>query len=646
MRTYQNPFRVRAVEQERDPLAFLRNFGVGVLELLPDTVWDRLLVMRSAPGGGKTSLMRLFTAESLSLVSARRADLKELAEFLETMGAIAGGELPHHGVLVSLDRDYRALADIGSPTETSVRLFFHLLDARIVTAFIRSVVARHGGVFPRDCDRVRFRLRHELHGSEEAASRLGGTEGSDLLQSAREIEKQILDSLDALHPSQELLNGVGHTDLYALRFLSDTDTFWDNKRVGSEPLLMFDDGHELTVDQRAELWRRLRSRDLSLARWYSERFQALTPQETLSTGDIAGRDFELLELESRARQGEGTRFDRLLVDVADRRAARPLQQYAGGASSFSELCRVDDLELLGEHPETVVTSLETRTRGIVEEHSRYEPLLDRLVSDHERSGYSYACALRELEIQIARDLQRTPDLFPDLPLSTAEASRLRAPNLGRPARLFLAAEYKLPYYAGPGVVARLASHNMEQLLSVCGEIFEEMLASITLGRRPEVSALRQDATVRRLSEAAWRSLPRRVPFGQDVQRLISAIGTMANKETYRPTAPYSPGVTGTAILMSDRDRLVRRDTTQTEESTERLVNSLGSAIAFNVLSAEPDRSVKGSEYMVLYLNRILCPRFGLPLGRGGFRERRLSELTTWIEDAPVSESPIPNTLPL
>jgi hypothetical protein len=35
--------------------------------------------------------------------------------------------------------------------------------------------------------------------------------------------------------------------------------------------------------------------------------------------------------------------------------------------------------------------------------------------------------------------------------------------------------------------------------------------------------------------------------------------------------------------------------------------------------------------MVLYLNRLLCPHFGLPLGYGGFKEKKLKDLATWLD---------------
>ena len=118
MRPHWNPFRSRSTEQQRDVRSFLRNFGAGVLEMLPKTLWDRPLVIRSAPGGGKTSLMRLFAADSLIHIADRRDDFQILASLLDEVGAFHHGRPAVLGVMLSLDRDYRSILDLGAPTRS------------------------------------------------------------------------------------------------------------------------------------------------------------------------------------------------------------------------------------------------------------------------------------------------------------------------------------------------------------------------------------------------------------------------------------------------------------------------------------------------------------------------------------------------
>jgi hypothetical protein len=82
--------------------------------------------------------------------------------------------------------------------------------------------------------------------------------------------------------------------------------------------------------------------------------------------------------------------------------------------------------------------------------------------------------------------------------------------------------------------------------------------------------------------------------------------------------------------MRDRDRLLDPAVRRKVPGADQLFLALSSAIAHNVVSAELDRPVKGGRYMVLYLNRLVCPRFWLPLGRGGYREKPLEVMSSWM----------------
>ena len=73
MRGVRNPFKLNSSESIETDADFLRLFGPGVLDLLPEGATSRrLLFIRSAPGGGKTTLLRVFTPSVLlSLLGLR-----------------------------------------------------------------------------------------------------------------------------------------------------------------------------------------------------------------------------------------------------------------------------------------------------------------------------------------------------------------------------------------------------------------------------------------------------------------------------------------------------------------------------------------------------------------------------------------------
>lgn len=636
MRAYTNPFRLRASEQQRDNRAFVRNFGAGVLDLLPNEIWDRLFVIRSAPGGGKTSLMRVFTLDSLMTIDARRDDFEPLVTRLTDLGVLDSRGIRTFGVMLRLDRDYRALVDVGAPPEAAVRLFFRLLDARIMAGTIRTALQLRRLRYPADAGRVRF--VPEPEGADEASrvgEILGGLTGSGIQSTSHDAEAEIIHLLDALRPVDWESGGSGHNDLHALRLLSLAEIYVDDLPLGMRPLVLLDDGHELAPEQREALLDRLSKRDLRVARWYSERLQALAPSQ-LMVGSAKGRDYAVLDLEQAARtaarqvHGRRFRFEKLLLEIGNLRAARALERAEEGDNKFSDLLEVDHASRIGDRASEIFSTLNSEIDDIAGGDARYSAWRSEARA---AQGFAGAVRIQELAILIARDRRRPmQELFP-FALGEDEAARLSSSTLRDAAELFVCNRFRVPYYLGPEILARLGSQNIEQFLSLAGDLFEQILGLITLGKKPDLSATQQDRILRSASDAFWKQIPERVPNGRDVQTLALAIARLGAEETYRPTAPYAPGVTGTAITMSDRDRLLDDRLRKAIPGGERLYDALASAIAFNVISADLDVSVKADQYMVLYLNRLLLPRFMLPLGRGGFREKPVELLAQWLRDA-------------
>ena len=54
MKELRNPFAMRSSESIESELIFLKLFGTGVLEILPDDCFlNKVTIFRSGPGGGK-----------------------------------------------------------------------------------------------------------------------------------------------------------------------------------------------------------------------------------------------------------------------------------------------------------------------------------------------------------------------------------------------------------------------------------------------------------------------------------------------------------------------------------------------------------------------------------------------------------------
>jgi hypothetical protein len=220
MRETRNPFKLRRSENIDTDTTFLSLFEPGILEViaeegLPETVQ----LIRSAAGGGKTSLLRLFTPSVLRRLYSRRVEDQDLFSRLQTLGVIDDRGPRLLGVSLLCGRNYAGLEDLRLDAAVRTRLFLGLLNGRIVLAVLRSALALRGLEYPRDINRVRVtvadRAEHLPAGLDFPCS------GDRLYDWARAVEKTICSALDSFGPL-EARSLPGSDTLFALLFLPAT----------------------------------------------------------------------------------------------------------------------------------------------------------------------------------------------------------------------------------------------------------------------------------------------------------------------------------------------------------------------------------------------------------------------------------------
>jgi len=185
-----NPFRTRHSEAASRNLAlFTATFAPEVLHALPAPPFEQFYVLRSAPGAGKTSLMKCFTAETLSYVHRHRSRATTLVSFLTEFGVLGPNGPLVVGVLENLDQNYAGLLDIAKDSDLRRRLLFRLLDARIIQGIVRSSLEFVGRSATSDPDLVQFLPK--TPGAKRDFARLGGTSGADLITEAESAEEPV-----------------------------------------------------------------------------------------------------------------------------------------------------------------------------------------------------------------------------------------------------------------------------------------------------------------------------------------------------------------------------------------------------------------------------------------------------------------------
>jgi hypothetical protein len=244
------------------------------------------------------------------------------------------------------------------------------------------------------------------------------------------------------------------------------------------------------------------------------------------------------------------------------------------------------------------------------------------------------------EILVARDRRSEQPAFDFISLSTEEFDKRQSSGLARAAEHFVRTDIGAPIYFGRDAIADVSSFNVEQYLAVGGELFEEISAKIQFLRDvpTPLSAERQHSIITGVAKARWNGLTRRLPLGRDAKTLLEGIGTFCHAQTFRETAPYMPGVTGIGITMQDRETLIDTPDDQIKH-LRGLRDVLTSLVAHNLLVPRLDHSNKNKKFVVFYLNRLICVQFGLPLGYGGWREKKIRDLITWQAHGGREEEP-------
>jgi len=627
MRDPRNPFRMRASEQIASDATFLKLFAPGVLALLPtEGLFDRLHVFQSAPGGGKTSLMRLFTPTSLLTLHAYRADedYKDLYQHLKSMGVLDDSGPRLLGVMLSCAKNYAVLEDMELEDKRKDRLLFSLLNCRIVLAALRGALDLRRLDYPDHLGRLQLNITHEL--SEVLGIPLSST-GEQVYEWARKIESSICQTLDSLEPSPSL-SLVGHDELYASHILRPEQVMIDGAQIADRVLIMLDDVHKLARRQRECLIRALVGFRNTASVWIAERLEALSASELLDVGAIENRDYgQIINLESFWRS-PSKRFETTARDIANRRARIAtdveIESFEGCLQST-----LDGAEWANKFQvalETVTSRVRETADADVD--NRFREWVGTLES-FEGTTREKLLAWRTAEILIEREKRKQQLTFP-FPFSTEDLEKKDDSAVRAAAELFLMQKLRIPYYFGFSRLVAIASSNIEQFLAVGGDLFEEAASAALIKKPHDLPPERQQKIIQKMATHWWDSeLPRRIPYSRETRILIEAIARYAYWETYKPNAPYSPGVTGIAITMADREKLRNTSFLETRPDAGRLAAVIATCLAHNILEAVPNYPQGYQFWMVMYLNRLLCVHFGLPLQYGGWRPKGIDELCRW-----------------
>lgn len=619
----RNPFRIRASQRAVNDEQFVKMFAAGALDLIRDAdePWTGLVFLSSAPGGGKSTFLRLLTPRPLTVASRLGEDsnAKPTHDALKKVGAI-GVEGPDLlGVMVTFTNEYKDIEEV----DRGHGAFRALLSARIVLATLRAVLDRCERSFPEDLADIQFKW------TGDGSSIPPEADGRRLYEWASSIERSFYEALDELGHSSSGTTPK-HTTLEALRWFATAEIKEPSGLLRARRVLLLDDLQFLAEGQRKMVRETLTSARLGCGIWVAERLEALADDDLLAEGVLEDRDYDgKIHLEARWRRRTPA-FSRFVGEIAELRARRA--DGFEGRDFFAALAEGLDPGIWDKKFEDACIAIRERLLKRTGSNARYSEWLSQ-AEDGTGSLRDQALAWRTTEIIIERDLARAQSTFDFEPLSEANLKAKESSGAREAAELFLSKEISAPYYFGRSVLSALSSSNVDQFVELAGDLFEEIAAK-ALGRRGDTAPLvaeRQHAILKRAAKRRWEGIPRRVPRGFEARQFLDAVGAFGAQQTFRPTAPYAPGVTGIAITMDERERLINA---KREDPLGGLKGMLASLVAQNLLEPRLDHKNKGKRYLIFYLNRLMCAHFDLPLSYGGWREKSLKELLDWSTAGP------------
>ncbi len=395
----RNPFLLRAAERIESDASFLRLYSPLVLDSFLEMhdlgkLWQKIFFIRSSPGAGKTSLLRLFEPNSLLTLHNRKSneEFKELFKKLKKLEVVSDDSINVLGVNLTFTRNYEILENFNGINEGNrKRLFFSLLNSRIITATLRSVLSIKKLRFLEDLDKIDFVYPNkELYFQKVEVP----CNGKILYDWAATIERSIYDLLDSFLPNTNI-SIEGHSELFSINVLRPEFIHFEGNPVCRQILYMLDDVHKLSGRQRRLMIEHLLERRSNISIWLSERLEALNNLKT-----NIGRDYEEFNLENYWKDRE-VKFEKFLSNIANKRAAESREDVE--FSLESEQNEYDLTEKYKSAKEQLIETIRDLSKGT----RKFDEWIKYISTSNDFTDQEICLLAKRIEILIHRNLCKT-----------------------------------------------------------------------------------------------------------------------------------------------------------------------------------------------------------------------------------------------
>ena len=443
---------------------------------------------------------------------------------------------------------------------------------------------------------------------------------------AEKTEQKISDIID---DESDDYSGLGmHENLASLHVIKADNIFYDNKPIAKKTLLMLDDLDRLTISQRTDLSSTLTNLRITIGLWIAERLEGLDGKELLSQDGTAGRESSKPITLERFWRKHQAKFENLLMDISDKRAR---MQRAYNIQSFSTNL-LDDLG--GDWDSEFEDAVRVESKRITKKFDyiqKYKVWIERCKNNTAPLSQR-AEEWRKLEIAIERDKKKNQkQLFEVKPSESKDLDSKITSGMTNNAIYYIRTKYKIPYYFGFKNLVKFSSSNIEQFLELSSRLFDDMISASHTRLDTRIKPKRQESILKTEIIDKWKTVEQTIPNSQYIIPFLNNIARFCFKETNTPRASYD-SVTGIAISHDDLKKIRSSDFRNSNKKYQILYDVLTTCIAYNLLEIMPEakQGERGTRHFLLYLSRLLCIRFQLPLHYGGWREQNLNTLFDFI----------------
>ena len=605
-----------------------------------DRLYDRLTVIIGTSGSGKTTLARLFQYQTVKTL-LRNGDCPNrdaTIDALTSCGALSNAGPTLLGCRIPLGAEYRDFWELPYPDRIKTGLMIALLQARALLSWLRNVKA--SGV---PIDRVSIEPRAD---ASAALATIGGTRGPELHRRAQEVELATHRISSALLPPR--IEDVLEAAVAPYRPFDVIKAFRITDEAAElRPLVIFDDAHALHPAQLKALRDCLARRELRIARWVLTRLDAFSSASVLTgrggpSGE-PGLDRARATTVIWMQGGSGRDRDRPCQRRAFRKMSKAMAgRYLSGMEVFNRRGLNDLGALLPTLPHSIppgqreelarrVDSLQRECRVSPDRRRSLERTVDRFLENADDSNEDLRLAT--LAVLFERHAKRIPLQGPFHEANRdAEPNRLLKVDAGvvDGARVHLLHEFGRPYYYGVDTLCDASWENAEQFLRLTARLVEHLQTQLI--RREEASLasrtqhkLLQERAVEMIEDWAFPECGR-------VRALVHGMATACLAKSLDGDAPLRGEVNAFGIPQDDFDAIPRSD--------PELARVLQFGVAYNAISLLPNHATTNTTWCLIELGGIPILRYGLTLKRGGFLERRASDLK-WLLSEERDESATP-----